>query len=187
MKRCALLKGFTLLELMTVMTIIGVLSAIAVPNFLNAVYRARVARAQAEIETIIWALEMYNVDEDAYPLNAEPGVSSPGDLASLTTPVPYMSSIPYDIFIAPSKYERKQFIQSERNGNPYYFYINFLQTNGQRISLKPYGLEGSANYLIYGLGPSYTTDYDPLSPASFQLYSPSNGMMSRGVMGSFAP
>ncbi|MGC9329167.1 MAG: type II secretion system protein, partial [Candidatus Hinthialibacter sp.] len=163
MKRYGLLKGFTLLELMTVMTIIGILSAIAIPNFLNAAHRARVARSQTEIETIIWAMEMYYVDEEVYPLNAEPGASSPGDLAPLTTPIPYMSSIPYDIFIAPNKFEKKQFIQNERQGNPYYFYINFLQTNEQRISLKPYGLEGSANYLIYGLGPSYKTGYDPMS------------------------
>lgn len=187
MKRFFDCQGFTLLELMTVMTIIGILSAIAVPNFLNATHRARVARSQAEIETIIWAMEMYSIDRDAYPPNAKTGTMSPGDLNPLTTPVPYMSSIPQDIFLFRSHAEGKDFIANERNGIDTYFYVNFLQTTGKRISLKDYGLAGSANYVIYGLGPSYTVGYDPMIPGSFILYNPSNGTTSQGVIGSFAP
>lgn len=180
-------KGFTLLELMTVMTIIGILSAIAVPNFLNAVYRAKVARSQTEIETAIWAAEMYYIDQEAYPPNAKPGAMSPGDLNPLTTPIPYMSSIPQDVFLSSPQSESRTFIARERNGNSTYFYVNFLQTTGKRNSLKDYGMEGSANYVIYGLGPSYTTGYDPMNPGTFKFYNPSNGTISQGVIGSFAP
>ena len=68
MKRLSNRRGFTLIELMTVMVIISLLAAIAVPNFLNAKIRAQTARSVAEEELITrpedrldtppdWALE----------------------------------------------------------------------------------------------------------------------------------
>lgn len=59
--------GFTLIELMIVIAIIGILAAVAVPNFLNARDRARVSAAASAVHTIRTALEMYMVDEDCYP------------------------------------------------------------------------------------------------------------------------
>lgn len=178
--------GFTLIELMTVVSIISILAAIAVPNFLNAVIRAKTARSVAEQELILWALEMYSIDTDTYPDNREPGVSSAGDLSLLTTPVPYLSVIPEDSFLSEPKENRRSFIQEHRNGNPHYFYINFLQTNGERISLQPYGQRGSANYLIYGLGPTFT-NHDPMLPNDFIIYHPSNGTISMGIISTFGP
>lgn len=180
-------KGFTLLELMTVATLIGILTAIAVPNFLNATYRARIARSQAEIEGIVWALEMYSIDCDAYPQNEESGASSIGDLVPLTQPIPYLSSIPEDIFLSPNRLGSKEYIETERNGNPFYAYINFLQTDGQRRLLRLYGQNGTANYTVYGFGPAFTKGCNPMLPSSFILYMPSNGMVSQGVIGVFAP
>ncbi|HOJ60464.1 MAG TPA: prepilin-type N-terminal cleavage/methylation domain-containing protein [bacterium] len=180
-------QGFTLIELMTVATIISMLFAIAVPNFLNALIRAKVARSLAEQEILAWALEMYFVDRDAYPVNREPGKSLPGDLNRLSTPVPYVSSIPEDVFLYPANRERHEFVESERSGNMTYFYLNFIQATGQRAALPPYGRHGSANYVVYGLGPSFKTGYDPMIPDNFISYTPSNGTSSDGVLTTFGP
>ncbi len=89
-------KGFTLIELLIVVAIIGILAAIAVPNFLNAQVRAKVARVKSDARSTGTALEQYRLDNNAYPLDAFN--QNPLGLIMLTTPVAYMSFLPADIF-----------------------------------------------------------------------------------------
>ena len=60
-------KGFTLIELLVVIVIVGVLSAVAVPTFLQQVRRARVAEAQAGLDVIGTTSEIYMFDSGVYP------------------------------------------------------------------------------------------------------------------------
>lgn len=60
-------RGFTLIELLIVVAIIAILAAIAVPNFLNAQVRAKVARAENDMRTLAVGLESYFVDNNLYP------------------------------------------------------------------------------------------------------------------------
>jgi len=56
-------KGYTLIELMISIAIVAILAAIALPNFINYVYKAKVAQAIAEIrmlEKVIWNFELDN-------------------------------------------------------------------------------------------------------------------------------
>ncbi len=60
-------KGFTLIEIMVVVVIIGVLIGLVAPNILGRVDEARVTAAQADIATLEQALEMYKLDNMHYP------------------------------------------------------------------------------------------------------------------------
>ena len=60
-------EGFTLVELMIVIIILAILTAIAVPSYMVLRNRARVAAAQSEMKNIATALEMFNADWDQYP------------------------------------------------------------------------------------------------------------------------
>ena len=59
--------GSTLIEIMVVVIIIGVLSAIVAPTVLGRLEQARVEAAKAELKTIEGALKMYRVDNFSYP------------------------------------------------------------------------------------------------------------------------
>jgi len=86
-------QAFTLIELLIVVAIIGILAAIAVPNFLNAQTRASLAKVKSDLRAVEQALEMYNIDNNAYPY---PHTRPPNRLINvweLTTPVAYISSI----------------------------------------------------------------------------------------------
>jgi len=94
-------RGFTLIELLIVVAIIAILAAIAVPNFLEAQTRSKVARVHADMRSLATAIEEYQTDYNAPPLPSSK-LGNPGDemlaYTQLTTPVAYITSIPRDPF-----------------------------------------------------------------------------------------
>lgn len=90
-------KCFTLIELLVVVAIIGILAAIGLPNLLEAQTRSKVAAALVNVKTVRDALEIYHVDNNAYPpisaqIPDDPfALLADHQLHRLTSPIAYVS------------------------------------------------------------------------------------------------
>jgi len=114
-------KGFTLLELLVVIVIIGLLAGLVAPRYFETVAKSKVNIARAQIESLDKALEQYRLDMGAFP------TSEQGMEALLTAPTgtkkwkgPYLKkAIPLDPW-----------------GNPYNYK---LLNNGRDIDITSFG------------------------------------------------
>jgi general secretion pathway protein G len=100
-------RGFTLIEIMVVVVIIGLLAAIVAPNLIGNIDRAAVTRARSDIRSIETALNLYRLDNFRYP-DTQQGlqalVSNPGDPAASNTKA-YLNNIPSDPWNQPYRYQ----------------------------------------------------------------------------------
>ncbi len=99
--------GFTLIELMVVLVIIGLLAALIVPNVLERADDARVTAARTDVNNLMQALKLYRLDNQRYP-TTEQGLQA---LVSrpTTAPVPpnwrpYLDKLPQDPWGRPYQY-----------------------------------------------------------------------------------
>jgi type II secretion system protein G len=63
-------RGFTLIEMLVVVAIIGIVTAMAVANLVSAVQRAKQRRTMADMRTLALAIESYSTDFNRYPASA---------------------------------------------------------------------------------------------------------------------
>ena len=105
--RHAASRGFTLIELMVVLVIIGVLAALIVPNVLDRADDARVTAAKTDIANINQALKLYRLDNQRYP-TAEQGlqalVAKPTTGPAPQNWKPYLEKLPNDPWGRPYQY-----------------------------------------------------------------------------------
>ena len=99
--------GFTLIELMVVLVIIGVLAALIVPNVLDRADDARVTAARTDINNLTNALKMYKLDNQRYP-SAEQSlqalIAKPTAGSIPPNWKPYLEKLPNDPWGRPYQY-----------------------------------------------------------------------------------
>ncbi len=199
--------GFTLIELLIVVAIIGILAAIAVPNFLNAQIRSKVSRSYADMRSTITGIEQLRLERgvlliDFWDDDTDWGRSrireqfnGVGDLpestrrqidvlAPLTSPISYMSSVPRDPF-SPKTLEARSSGHSERSGqqgNDVYLYIDDDPegggaNHGGTVFIPPMHM---GDYVLFAWGPGTQELYKSNGVRTGVPYDPSNGTSSLG-------
>jgi len=126
--------GFSLIELLIVVAVIGLISAIAIPNLITVIQRARQTRSMADLKTIGRAVSLYSQDCSYYPIE-----TSLGSVENLRSSLQgYMGD----------------FKATDGWGRPF-MYIS----DGRNYTLISYGLGGVAN-LPYTTGPIHRLEED---------------------------
>jgi general secretion pathway protein G len=102
-------RGFTLIEIMVVIVILGVLAALVVPKVMSRPDEARIVAARQDIASLMQALKLYRLDNRRYP-TTEQGLAA---LVSKPTLVPvpegwksggYVERLPLDPWSKPYQY-----------------------------------------------------------------------------------
>lgn len=209
------LRAFTLIELLVVVSVIAILAAIALPNFLEAQVRAKVARTKADMRAVATAMDTYRIDAGAWAIPSDNRAQriidpvravrvSPFETrvpVSLTTPIAYLSALPEDVFASSrhsesrvyhtitTDYVRMRAENAPRHNWNLIWFRFFRQLLGEA---PPAPIE----YMLVSWGPDEVHDADvpdlvaPVGPHEHNrasIYDPTNGTISSGDILYFGP
>ncbi|MDT3529562.1 type II secretion system major pseudopilin GspG [Stenotrophomonas pavanii] len=100
-------QGFSLIEIMVVVVIIGILAALIVPRLMDRPDQARVVAARQDIAALMQALKLFKLDNGRYP-SAEQGLQAlvkPPQGSGALPATPYLDRLPNDPWGHPYQYQ----------------------------------------------------------------------------------
>lgn len=165
--------GFTLIELLIVVAIIGILAAIAVPNFINAQLKAKVTRAYSDMGALAMALDMYFLDNNKFPTSNYKMSYPDRPFVRLTTPIAFIASFPTDPFRSSDKVKEHSLYGTSGPDYTYYMCSDTPVYSGPNTP-------GESQYLM-------SFDWFMISPGPapqevWIFYDLSNGVSSQGYI-----
>jgi len=146
-------KAFTLIEILVVVTIIGLLALAGLVSYSQFMKQSRDARRKADIELVRSALEMYRSVNNAYPTSIPiTGLPWGGDLVDQLVPTGiYMKKIPTDPH---SNDDYSYYYSTDANGTTYTLGAHFESTtSGCSPALSSPSCQPAAAVCNYCMGP----------------------------------
>jgi len=182
------MKAFTIVELIIVIAIISVITAIAVPNFMSANIRAKVSGVRSEMGSIAIALEDYKIDNKSYPSQPEDSGLGPDEIAEADKSISETTVAGLGKLIYPTTSDKTEVYLSRIPGDPFNKkgeedWDGDSEAHNHHYS---YFTSGDQCWTLVSYGPDKDgdiTDYDSAKNAvnnGTDLYNPNNGISSGG-------
>lgn len=208
-------KGFTLLEMLVVVSIIAIMTAIAAVNYQEAITRSKISKFLADSSSVEYGIIAYQLDfdivppPDRYPVPSEcdtwdqpPGQPFEGYLTRrITTPTAYLSKLPSDPFPNKNPNDQGSCFPEERRV-PFYSHDGFNGeefggSNSKLFVQRAYHAitdidndvfrdgRNAAQYMFFSTGPN--NERDLTINDDVIVYDASNGVISPGDVFYFGP